>query len=388
MLGRQPDRQLPVRAGGAAATCSTRAAGRIVNIASTAGQRGYAYVAAYAAAKHGVIGLTRSLALEVAKKGVTVNAVCPGYTETDILRESIANVVAKTGRSEAEARAEFAAGNPQGRIVQPERGGRRGALAVRRRRRGGHRAGDLGLRRGGDVTQHERSPSHRAAARRAGARPRGARRRGDHAALKLWLRLLACTTQIETEIRAPPARAVRHHAGALRLHGAALPLPGRPEDARAVALPDGDRRQRDRPHRRARARRPGGARGRARRPARLDPCASRRKGRRGFEAMAQEHERWIVELLGGLDERTCSSSTPSSARCACSWCAPRTSTRSDSETSPTRHASRAAEEPTPHADRRARRPRRSAARQPQARGRLPRDAFPLAGERRAWPPSR
>jgi NAD(P)-dependent dehydrogenase (short-subunit alcohol dehydrogenase family) len=94
--------------------------GRIVNIASTAGQRGYAYVSAYVAAKHGVIGLTRSLALEVAKKGVTVNAVCPGYTETDILRDSIANVVAKTGRSEADARAAFAASNPQERIVQPE----------------------------------------------------------------------------------------------------------------------------------------------------------------------------------------------------------------------------------------------------------------------------
>jgi NAD(P)-dependent dehydrogenase (short-subunit alcohol dehydrogenase family) len=93
--------------------------GRIVNIASTAGLKGYAYVSAYTAAKHGVIGLTRSLALEVAAKGITVNAVCPGYTETDILRESIANVVAKTGRSEDEARAGFAAGNPQGRIVQP-----------------------------------------------------------------------------------------------------------------------------------------------------------------------------------------------------------------------------------------------------------------------------
>ena len=94
--------------------------GRIVNIASTAGQKGYAYVSAYVAAKHGVIGLTRSLALELATKGVTVNAVCPGYTETDILRDSIANVVAKTGRSEAQARAEFAAGNPQQRIVLPE----------------------------------------------------------------------------------------------------------------------------------------------------------------------------------------------------------------------------------------------------------------------------
>ena len=94
--------------------------GRIVNIASTAGQKGYAYVSAYVAAKHGVIGLTRALALEVARKGVTVNAVCPGYTETDILRESVANIVAKTGRSPEAARAEFAAGNPQQRIVQPD----------------------------------------------------------------------------------------------------------------------------------------------------------------------------------------------------------------------------------------------------------------------------
>lgn len=94
--------------------------GRIVNVASTAALKGYAYVSAYVAAKHGVLGLTRALALEVAKKGITVNAVCPGYTETDILRESIANVVAKTGRSEEQARADFASGNPQGRIVQPQ----------------------------------------------------------------------------------------------------------------------------------------------------------------------------------------------------------------------------------------------------------------------------
>lgn len=94
--------------------------GRIVNIASTAGQRGYAYVSAYVAAKHGVIGLTRSLALELAAQGITVNAVCPGYTETELLRESLANVVAKTGRTEAEARAEFTRGNPQGRLVQPD----------------------------------------------------------------------------------------------------------------------------------------------------------------------------------------------------------------------------------------------------------------------------
>lgn len=92
--------------------------GRIVNVASTAGLTGYRYAAAYTAAKHGVVGLTRALALEVATKGVTVNAVCPGYTDTDIVREAVANIVAKTGRGEDEARAELAAGNPQKRLVQ------------------------------------------------------------------------------------------------------------------------------------------------------------------------------------------------------------------------------------------------------------------------------
>ena len=94
--------------------------GRIVNVASTAGLVGYGYVSAYCAAKHGVIGLTRSLALELATRGVTVNAVCPGYTETDIIRDSIDRVVAKTGRSPEAARAEFVRSNPQGRLVQPD----------------------------------------------------------------------------------------------------------------------------------------------------------------------------------------------------------------------------------------------------------------------------
>lgn len=94
--------------------------GRIVNIASTAALKGYAYVAAYCAAKHGVLGLTRALALEVAAKGVTVNAVCPGYTETDIVAAAIGNIVAKTGRTAEQARAELARANPQGRFIQPE----------------------------------------------------------------------------------------------------------------------------------------------------------------------------------------------------------------------------------------------------------------------------
>lgn len=94
--------------------------GRIVNIASTAGLTGYPYVTAYCAAKHGVIGLTRALAIELARKNITVNAVCPGYTETDVVRQTIAGIQAKTGRSEADAKAALIARNPQGRFVQPE----------------------------------------------------------------------------------------------------------------------------------------------------------------------------------------------------------------------------------------------------------------------------
>jgi NAD(P)-dependent dehydrogenase (short-subunit alcohol dehydrogenase family) len=89
-----------------------------VFIASTAGLRGYAYVAPYVAAKHGVVGLMRALAAETAKSGVTVNAVCPGFAETEMLARSLDEITAKTGRSEEEARAALA--NPQGRFVTPE----------------------------------------------------------------------------------------------------------------------------------------------------------------------------------------------------------------------------------------------------------------------------
>jgi NAD(P)-dependent dehydrogenase (short-subunit alcohol dehydrogenase family) len=95
-------------------------AGRIVNIASTAGQKGYAYCTAYAAAKHGVLGMTRSLALEVAAQGLSVNAVCPGYTDTAIVHDGVARIVAATGRSEADAMATFSQSSPLKRLVQPD----------------------------------------------------------------------------------------------------------------------------------------------------------------------------------------------------------------------------------------------------------------------------
>jgi NAD(P)-dependent dehydrogenase (short-subunit alcohol dehydrogenase family) len=93
--------------------------GRIVAIASTAGLKGYPYVTAYAAAKHAVIGLVRSLALELATTGITLNAVCPGFTDTDLLSDSIDTIMRKTGRSRDEAIAELAKHNPQGRLVTP-----------------------------------------------------------------------------------------------------------------------------------------------------------------------------------------------------------------------------------------------------------------------------
>jgi NAD(P)-dependent dehydrogenase (short-subunit alcohol dehydrogenase family) len=92
---------------------------RIVNIASVAGLAGLAYVSAYCASKHGVIGLTRALAREAAASALTINAVCPGYTETDMVKNAVADIVAKTGKAEAEVRATMIRDNPQGRMIQP-----------------------------------------------------------------------------------------------------------------------------------------------------------------------------------------------------------------------------------------------------------------------------
>ncbi|WP_309665548.1 SDR family NAD(P)-dependent oxidoreductase [Tabrizicola sp.] len=93
--------------------------GRLISVASTAGLKGYAKIAPYAAAKHGVIGLTRSLALEVAKGPVTVNALCPGFLDTPMTDRSVAVIAEKTGRTQAEARAALEAMSPQRRLIQP-----------------------------------------------------------------------------------------------------------------------------------------------------------------------------------------------------------------------------------------------------------------------------
>jgi NAD(P)-dependent dehydrogenase (short-subunit alcohol dehydrogenase family) len=94
--------------------------GRIINVASTAGLKGYTYVAGYVAAKHGVVGLTRALALETARTGVTVNAVCPGFTDTELTARAVEKITSRTGRSADDARAALAGSNPLNRLITPE----------------------------------------------------------------------------------------------------------------------------------------------------------------------------------------------------------------------------------------------------------------------------
>jgi len=93
--------------------------GRIVNVASTAGLKGYAYTAGYCAAKHAVVGLSRALAFELARTSVTVNAVCPGFTDTDLVSGAVETIIKQTGRTAAATRATLAGFNPQNRLVEP-----------------------------------------------------------------------------------------------------------------------------------------------------------------------------------------------------------------------------------------------------------------------------
>jgi len=97
-----------------------RGFGRIVAVASTAGLKGYPYVSAYCAAKHAAVGFVRSLALETARTGVTVNAVCPGYTDTGLVQRSLDRVVERTGRTREETLAAMIKDNPLGRLIRPE----------------------------------------------------------------------------------------------------------------------------------------------------------------------------------------------------------------------------------------------------------------------------
>ena len=94
--------------------------GRVVNVASTAGLKGYPFVSAYVAAKHGLVGLTRALGLELARTGVTVNAVCPGFTDTPMLAQAAADVAARTGGDAARIKDKYAAANPMGRLIAPD----------------------------------------------------------------------------------------------------------------------------------------------------------------------------------------------------------------------------------------------------------------------------
>jgi NAD(P)-dependent dehydrogenase (short-subunit alcohol dehydrogenase family) len=121
------DRMLAVNAGGAFALCRALVPpmiaagfGRVVNVASNAGLTGYAYSTAYCAAKHAVVGMTRALAMEVARTPVTVNAVCPGWVATRLVDEAVERIVTKTGRSAEEARRSLEAMSPQRRMVEPD----------------------------------------------------------------------------------------------------------------------------------------------------------------------------------------------------------------------------------------------------------------------------
>ncbi len=161
--------------------------GRIVNVASVAGLKGAAYVSAYCAAKHGVVGLTRALALETASKGITVNAVCPSYTDTEMARARDRQHRAQDRAQRRRGRGGAGEEEPAGAADPPRGGGGERALAVRAGHRGDHRPGDRDRGRRGDVMAFARALDR--------PEPESKRR------LRLWLRLYAATSVIEREMR-------------------------------------------------------------------------------------------------------------------------------------------------------------------------------------------
>ena len=171
-----------------------RGFGRIVAVASTAGLKGYPYVSAYCAAKHAVVGFVRALALETARNGVTVNAVCPGFTDTDLVSESLERIMEKTDRTREEALARAREAQPAGQAHQPVGGGRGRALAVQRRRALRNGTGHCGgWGRNLNMDDH---------AIPLDAETKAVEMPEDHREeLRLWLRLLTCSTLIEGEVR-------------------------------------------------------------------------------------------------------------------------------------------------------------------------------------------
>ncbi len=195
-----------------------------------------------------MIGLTRALALEVARRGVTVNAVCPGYTETEFIERAVAQISAKTGRSADEARAELVAVNPQGRLVHPKRSRRSscGSAGANRHRSPGRRS-PWPAERSCEVLAMNAVPGE--------VNDLESRVIDDHhQAVKLWLRLLACTTRVETVVR---SRLRSEFGTTLPRFDLLAQLEREPEGltmGELSAALDGDRRQRHRRHRPARSR--------------------------------------------------------------------------------------------------------------------------------------
>jgi 3-hydroxybutyrate dehydrogenase len=264
-------------------------AGRIVNVASTAALKGYAYVTAYVAAKHALLGLTRATAMEVAASGVTVNAVCPGYTDTAMVDRAVQQIASTSGRSADESRAALTAGNPQGRLVRPDEVA--GAVCYLLGPNAAAITGQAIVVAGGEV-----SPVPRLADLESRVVD------DDHEALKVWLRWLTCSQRIQQAIR---SRLLRQFGVTLPQFDLMAQLERRPDGltmrelSRLLMVTGGnvtgitDRLEAER----LVARRPHPTDGR-RTSVRLTDG-----GLRTFRKMAAVHEQWVIELFGGWSAR-------------------------------------------------------------------------------------